>query len=262
MSLRINGKTTAKHQTSSSNAKSQIIIRQAHIWEAYRIGEIAAKTYFNTPLTKFLSPYRHKYPTHFVRGFKQRYQANLLNPRNLTFVACEASNPSYPIGYAQFLRIGNDEGAKKQIASRWSIGLLFLSWIFWLYCKVQAWLIPDKSVDPKALADFSEWEEAENEKHWNHVPERQNRWYAQSVVVETEFQGRGIGKLLMMEIIKKAEEEGVCVGLEASAPGEHMYRSVGFKLLGPFSELNMAIEKGGGIMMWSPSSWEAKEQPA
>lgn len=54
--------------------------------------------------------------------------------------------------------------------------------------------------------------------------------HAQSVVLRTEWQGRRIGKMLM------AEEEGVVGGLEASEPGERMYRKLGFELLGRFEK--------------------------
>lgn len=44
----------------------------------------------------------------------------------------------------------------------------------------------------------------------------------------------GVGKKLCAAVTQKAEEEGVVVGLEASAMGEWLYRSVGFELLKRF----------------------------
>ncbi|TVY26748.1 hypothetical protein LHYA1_G004710 [Lachnellula hyalina] len=259
MSLTINGQATTKAKASSTS-KSPIIIRQARLWEGRRIGEIAAKTYYDTPLINFLSPYREKYPADYVRAFTERSQARLLNPRFISFVACEASNPSYAIGYGSFLRLGDDEGAKKHLASRKSLWLWALSWLFWAYCKILELTIGDKSADPKATAEFRSLIASDDEKYWNSIPERKNRWHAGSVVVGTEFQGRGIGKRLMAEVLRRAEGEGVCVGLEASGPGEHMYRSVGFQLLGRFNDRSQVIDNGavGGIMMWTPSSWETK----
>lgn len=258
MSLTMNGKTTTKAKVSSSSFESPIIIRQAHIWEGTRLGEIASTTHFNTPLTKFLAPYRQKYRSHYVRRFTERSQGRLLNPRCLTFVACEANNPSYAIGYAAFARFGDDEGAKKQIASRKSIWLWALSWLFWMFCKVLDWFVGgDKSVDPKHVAEFESWG-GPVEKQWS-FPERKNRWHACSVVVLPEFQGRGIGKKLMAGGMERAEKEGVCVGLEASGPGYHLYRSLGFKLLERFNTGPPDLrEEGGGVMMWTPSSWDTK----
>lgn len=259
MSLTTSGKTTTKEN--SSPPKSTIIVRQARLWEGYRIGEIAAKTYYDAPLTAFLSPYREKYSADYIRTFSERAQRRLLDPRNLSFVACEASDPSYAIAYAQFVRVGDDEGFKKQIASRKSLWLWVLSWLYWAYCKAWELAVGDKSADPKAMAEFESWITFENSAYWDE-PERENRWHAQSVVVGKEFQGRGIGKLLLREAMERAESEGVCVGLEASPPGEHLYRSLGFEILGRFNEKCQAIEGGplGGYMMWSPSSWTSKGQ--
>ncbi|TVY35938.1 hypothetical protein LOCC1_G008935 [Lachnellula occidentalis] len=263
MSLTVNGQTTTKAKPSSTS-KSPIIIRQARLWEGYQIGKIASITYYDTPLVNFLSPYRAKYPADYVRTYSERSQARLFNPRSLSFVACEASNPSHVIGYAQFLRLGDDGGAKRHLASRKSLWLWALSWLFWAYCKVLGLTIGDKSADPKAVAEFLSLVASDDDKYWKGVPERKNRWHAASVVVGKEFQGRGVGKRLMAEVIRRAESEGVCVGLEASGPGEHLYRSVGFQLLGRFSERSQVIDQGsagivGGVMMWSPSSW-APEQ--
>ncbi|TVY81066.1 hypothetical protein LSUE1_G005209 [Lachnellula suecica] len=256
MSLTMSGKTITQGKVSSVNSKPPIIIREAHIWEAYRMGEIAAKTYHDTPLTNFLSPYRQKYPSHYVRGCVHRNIMRFFNPRTLSLVACEASNPSYPIGYAQFIRLGDDEGAKRHVASRNSLWRWVLGWLFWAYYKVLFWAVGgDKSSEPKNLAAFESWPV---KVHWD-FPERKNRWHAQSVVVAAEFQGRGIGKKMMAEAIEKAESEGVCIGLEASPLGEHMYRSVGFKMISRYNEEALKIEEGGGFMMWTPSSWKIKE---
>jgi ribosomal protein S18 acetylase RimI-like enzyme len=99
-----------------------------------------------------------------------------------------------------------------------------LSWIFWTYCKILELVVGYQSADPKAVAESLSSITVDYEQYWKSFPERKNRWHAESVVIGTEFQGRGIGKLLMAEVIKRAESEGVCVGLEASAPGEYLYR--------------------------------------
>ncbi|KAF5861584.1 hypothetical protein ETB97_012834, partial [Aspergillus alliaceus] len=52
-------------------------------------------------------------------------------------------------------------------------------------------------------------------------------------------------------VLKRAGEEGVVVGLEASEDGERLYRSLGFELRGRFSMLVADIEEGG-VMMWRP----------
>jgi ribosomal protein S18 acetylase RimI-like enzyme len=101
----------------------------------------------------------------------------------------------------------------------------------------------------------------DDERYWNSFSERTNRWYVQSCVVLSEYQGMGIGKRMIREVTKRAEEEGVVIGLEASAEGYWMYKSVGFELLGRFDTPGMpdAPGEGGGIMMWSPKGWKGEK---
>jgi ribosomal protein S18 acetylase RimI-like enzyme len=78
------------------------------------------------------------------------------------------------------------------------------------------------------------------------------RWHVQSVVVSSKYQRRGLGRMLMSEVLRRAQEDGVVVGLEASGDGENLYRSLGFELRGRFS-MNLG-EVVGGVMMWSPKN--------
>ncbi len=61
----------------------------------------------------------------------------------------------------------------------------------------------------------------------------------------------------MGEVTRRAQEEGVPVGLESSAAGELLYRSVGFELLGRFEKGDFEQGKGG-VMMYKPKSWKEK----
>jgi len=252
-----NGKTT------TITTQSPIIIRRAHLTEAGHIGRIAARTYKDTPLTTFLAPHRFKYYSDYERGFIERAQKRMFEPRNLTFVACEASNPNIPIGFAQFFRFGDDEGAKRQIQSSsllWRLNIFVLGLLYGIWCRVIDWLAGgDKSVNPEAVAQFDSWSGEDFEKIWVSHEERKNRWHAQSVVVSPDFHRRQIGKRLMNEVLKRAEEDNVPVGLEASVKGEKLYNAMGFELLARFNEAQSAFEeRKGGFMMWSPSGWEKK----
>ncbi len=94
--------------------------------------------------------------------------------------------------------------------------------------------------------------------HWEGRKDRENRWHAQSVVVRKEFQGRKAGKRLMAEVIGRAENENVVVGLESSANGEMMYRSVEFELLGRFQGGNGFEGDSGGVMLYTPKARREK----
>lgn len=228
-----------------------IIIRPARLWEGKRIGQIAAKTYYDTGLTIFLSPHRAQHYSHYERGFYYRAQSRMFLPSTQSFVACEASNPDVAIGYAQFERLGDDAGYQAQIKRKDTYWLRFLAW-WWVYWqKINLFLSGgDKSASPEGLELFLSYVAEEEEVHWS-LPERKNRWEAMSVVVLEEYHGKGIGKMLMKKVLDMAEEEGVLVGLSASAHGVFLYKSVGFEFLAPFQHV-VHGDDGGGVMLYTP----------
>jgi GNAT superfamily N-acetyltransferase len=81
-------------------------------------------------------------------------------------------------------------------------------------------ILGDKASDPKALKVFFEWVMEDNEIYWKSHKARHNQWHVQSFVVLPMFQGKGVGKRLMAEVTKRAVEENVVIGLEASPEGE------------------------------------------
>lgn len=250
--------TSPAPQKTTSTSSEELIIQKARLWDGAEIGRIAATTYKITPLSHFLAPRRLQYPEDWERGFIQRAQKRLFDPRNLSFVVVTKSNPNLPVGYAQFIRFGDDEGARKQIEShsrfeRVMLRVLAILYTVWCWV-VLLWVGGDKTEDKRATAIFAGWSRDEWKTHWDSWPDRKNRWHAQSVVIREEFQGRKAGKRLMAEVIARAETENVVVGLEASAMGEAMYRSVGFELLAKFSGGNELEERAGGVMMYTPKA--------
>lgn len=244
-----------------SKPKPAIKIRQATLFEHLEMGRIASETYLDTDLTRLLSPYAGTYYSHYERGFQQRICKRMFDPRFLSFVGCVGGSNT-PISYIQIARWGDDEGARRQIASRDSWALWLLGWVYAVWCwGLDIVVGGDKCADPEALRLFAEWGEKDQEKYWNRFPDRTNRWYVQSCVVRSEYQGMGIGKMLMREVIARAEEEGLVIGLEASNEGFWMYKSVGFELLGRFDTPGNpdAAEEGGGIMMWTPKGWKGEK---
>lgn len=240
-----------------------ILIRPARLFEGHHVGRIAARTYNDQPLSKALAPRRAEFYGDYERGYKNRGQARLFSPRTVTLFAYEKSRPESPIGYVCFVRMGDDEAARKMdrdVGVTWRFLYFVLSWMWWAWVKVaDFWHGPDRASDPVAVGSFSIAVMEDEKTYWEGRPERANRWHAQSVVILPEYQGMGIGKRLMAEIIGRAESEGVIMGLEASAVGEGMYRNVGFELLGRFAPTNTIEGSGGGIMMRKPTSWKKVE---
>ncbi|KAF4626935.1 hypothetical protein G7Y89_g11218 [Cudoniella acicularis] len=241
--------TSPSLSSSTTTTPTGILIRPASLHHFYQIGALAAKTHAHTPLTAFLAPYRPAHPTHFILTFQQRTLSRLLNPRNLIFIAVTRSHPSTVIGFVQFVRLGTDAGAQAQIASSSWMRRVML-WILRLVLGLLVWvwnvlLGGDKSANPAALDAFFKLADKNDKEHFIDYKngERRNRWHVQSCVVAREWNGKGIGKRLMAEVIQRAERENVIVGVEATDEGEWLYRKVGFRLESRYGEL----EECGGV---------------
>ncbi|KAG0651139.1 hypothetical protein D0Z07_2479 [Hyphodiscus hymeniophilus] len=251
-------KTSASSLASPKASRSKIIIRQAHLWEAPALGKIAAASYDIYPktLSSWLNPYRHKYWGDYEGGFIERQWQRSFNPRILTFVAVDADAPNVPVGYVGFDRKGSDDGAKRLIASQDTYLLRILGWIFWIYYLIKSWVVgKSRANDPERLREFNA-ANAETETDYWASEGRQNRWHVLSMVVKKDWQKRGIGSMLMAEVIARSEEEGVIVGLEASEQGEPLYRRVGFELLARFKPIFAVMTDAdpnvGGHFMYTP----------
>ena len=229
-----------------------VIIRSAILSDVSSMASIAYRAYFNDPSEVFRAPKRHQYLQEYERNFRQRIRARFLNPRALSIVAVLASAPSHPIACAQFVRVGDDAPALRQIASRDTYRLRGLAWYYWAENHITNHFWPDRSTDPKAVQESNGWRVQDDEKYWNSA-ERANRWHALNVVVAPEWQGKGVGKLLMGGILERAREEGVIVGMEANSAGERLYGALGFRLLGRFCKTPEGM-RGGGVMLYEPTS--------
>ncbi|KAJ5092704.1 hypothetical protein N7456_008565 [Penicillium angulare] len=218
------------------------------------VGHIAATEYFNSELNSFLCPHRHKHPDHVTRRFIQMIQGRSLDPRNIGFVATDVLDPSKPVAYAQFIRLGNDQAAVQLLANQSSIWLTLKGWWFKIHTSMVNFLWPDRSVDPATMSTFMKSVHHDTRLYWGSPEmENMNRWHTQSLVVSSSYQRLGIGRRLMDEVLRRAQDEGVIVDLEASEDGEKLYRSLGFQMRGPFSMVLPRVGLMlGGFMMWTP----------
>ncbi|KAM5364634.1 hypothetical protein ACJZ2D_011415 [Fusarium nematophilum] len=219
--------------------------------------------YWNSPIHHhFIAPRAEEHPEDMTRAFSQKLRRRLLTPNNVTLVACLSSDPSVLVGFSQFTRLGNDAGAKQVARSKgpWTrIWIHILAWYFWLYDTVDNFIWKDRVTDFTNQQIVEAWFTKDNKRYWEAHPERSNRWHANSVVVAPEWQGNGIGKMLMAEVLTWAQNEMVVVGLTSSPHGEHLYKKLGFEMLGDFY-MRVGDEEGGGIMIWYPEGWERQKR--
>jgi ribosomal protein S18 acetylase RimI-like enzyme len=213
----------ASSSTKDLTDSSSFIIRPAKLTEYKALGQIAASTYFSSALEGFLYPHRVEHYADYERGYEHRALTLMLDPRMISMVACKAATPDIPIAYIHFKRMGDDEGAKEQLKRKGNVMLWVARWLIWAwFLLITAVTGGNQSADPEAFRLFRSWQETTNKIDWQPFKERENRWHVCSFVVRTEFQGRGLGKRLMAEVIKYAEKENVVIGLESSPEGEFM----------------------------------------
>lgn len=237
----------------------EVFLRPAQLSDISRMAVLNTQTYWNSQIYHhFLAPRAEEYPEDLTRIFRQKLRRRLLTPNNVTIVACQHVEPFDIVGFSQFTRLGRDFVAKEALVTIGSLKhfrLYILAYYFWLYDIVDNFLWKDRVTNFKNLKTSETWFAKDNEKYWEPYPDRENRWHANSVVVGPEWQGRGIGRLLMSEVLKWAQRDMVVVGLMSSPHGEYLYRKMGFDMLGEFHH-NVANEKGGGVMIWYPDGWQ------
>ena len=253
---------SAKGLTVSPSPQSDetFLIRRMRHADIPQMAVIATSEYFDSDLNAFLCPHRREYPDHLVRRFKQMMLGRYYNARSIGFVAAKPSSPHMPIAYAQFIRLGNDEAALRLIAQQSSFWRTVQNWWLQIQMSIVNFFWPDRSINPDAMRRFDKAAEHDAQQYWDSANMKArygNRWHVQSVVVSSPYQRQGIGRILMGEVLQKAQDEGVVVGLEASGDGEKLYRQLGFGMRGPFSLI--IGQPVGGIMMWKPKKIEYNE---
>ncbi|KAE8151517.1 hypothetical protein BDV25DRAFT_152511 [Aspergillus avenaceus] len=246
--------------TSPQGKEKTFFTRPMEMKDIPQAARLAATEYTGTELSTWLCPRHQEYPDDFYRRFVRMLKERYINPRSLGFVTVPASNPQTPVAYALFMRLGDDDIAKRYIATRSSWWRTLQSLWFSCWTWIESFIWRDRITDNDALATFEKSEKADQMRYWD-SPEMKakygSRWHTLSVVVSSACQRRGLGKHLMNEVLRRAEDEGVVVGLEASKDGEKLYQSLGFELRGRFG---LSLKRPvGGIMMWTPKTLHSCE---
>ena len=63
---------------------------------------------------------------------------------------------------------------------------------------------------------------------WDTARQRSPSWYIESMAVDPQWQGRGVGRMLVQEGMQLAESEGVCASVISAEGKEEFYRRGGF----------------------------------
>jgi ribosomal protein S18 acetylase RimI-like enzyme len=243
-----------------TTANQQFIIRNIRLSDIPTLAIHNTEAFWENPVTKLINPRKDLHPDDVIRGYRESIRRLTFNPRNIGFVVCLASDPTTPLGFAHFKRLGNDRSALDFIRSRgaWTrLSFFLLSYFFWVYDSVVNYIQPNRAINKEAGKVFGEWNKDDNERYWKPYPERSSRWQALGIVVSPKWQGKGIGRMLVTEGLKQAQKDDLIMGLGSSPEGMHLYKKLGFKLLGDFTH-RIGDDEGGGIMIWYPQGYSKK----
>ena len=218
-------------------------LRRAALSDIPCMASLAASAYLSSPRRDFLSPGCYAYLGEHTYGYSQRIRYRMLSPRCASVIAI--SSTGLPVGYAQFVRHGNDPAALEHERRGNTWGFAFTK--LWLYARF-AWdylTFKDRSASPQAMKLLM----ASGDFWRGEIP---RRWHAQSVVVSPGHQRRGIGKALMEETMERSRKEGVPLGLEATPKGEQLYTKLGFELKRRLEMVIEGEERWGLMVYWPP----------
>lgn len=241
----------------------RFILRPATFFDLNQIALVAIAAYKDGPVFKYLNPNATQYPQDVHISFLQTVTKAYLDARHLTLVACSSDSPDVVLAYGMYDRRGDDAGVAKFVHERsWMerMGRWLLSCILPVSFKLYNFIWPDRATSKANNEVFSHSIKMDKERYWSPVvfPRRRNHWHVGSIIVLPEYQGRGIGRLLMEYILDRAGKEGLPAGLTASPAGERLYRKLGFAMLGDFWTRVAGEEDGdgGGHMIWWPEGVE------
>ena len=88
------------------------------------------------------------------------------------------------------------------------------------------------------------------------LPDIKQYWEIDHVSVNPDYQGNGIGKIMMKEIQKVAQKDNLPIVLIATKSGRFLYQKVGFVDKGPFHAAGLTLD----TMVWYPPNSSQSEE--
>jgi ribosomal protein S18 acetylase RimI-like enzyme len=220
-------------------------------------------------LSDFLAPDRAKYPLSW-RQHALNIQRNKYYQSNTRSFVCVAdtdddfAHVGEILGYARWVRRLSKEDAA---ADPWTRSISVLeraeSWLRWAELKWEETLRINPAVSWARKAAFMRSIVASTE----FAPIYTGTYlYLDSLAVAPEYQRRGVARRLVDWGLQHAQtetEERVAVGkaplpvaLVSTAPGLHLYRSLGFKVLGWEDDSFLDVSADGGSnMVWDTTGY-------
>jgi ribosomal protein S18 acetylase RimI-like enzyme len=220
-------------------------------------------------LLDFLAPDRAKHPLSWRQYALNVMRINHYKPNTWSFVCVADTNDDFAkageiLGYAIWARrASKEDAASDPWMRRISVLESAESWLQWAEFKWEKMLRTNPAVSPARQDTFMRSVITST----GFGPVRTaTHWYLESLAVAPEFQRRGVARTLVdwgLQRAKTETEERVTAGkaplpvaLIGTAPGLHLYRSLGFKVVGWEDDSFMdAPAVGGSNMVWDSTGY-------
>lgn len=116
--------------------------------------------------------------------------------------------------------------------------------------KVHAIIWPNRACDP-AKEDVLQRADVFIEQAW--TGPRSESWYLDFLAVHPNYQGKGIGRKLVLWGLERAEQEGICASVISAWGKDAFYQKCGFNIQdgrAGAGEGNPLADVSGGNMWW------------
>jgi GNAT superfamily N-acetyltransferase len=241
----------------SSTTKQPLIhVRQATLAEQPSIARLAARGFHDDVLFgHIIHPYRHAYPSHMSRYWLSRNLMAHFDPGHRINVAIAVpsaydSHEKRIVGVIHWSRIAPSPA--DNYAAGWGYSWWHAGQILHFLVANVVWLAyntiwRNRAADP-AHERIIEASEASGclDHIWDPARNRCPSWYIESMAVDPDWQGKGVGRLLVEDGLKLAESEGVSASVIAADGKEDFYRKCGFDT-GPVGRSGMGDDKNNPL---------------
>ena len=226
-----------------------ITIRPARLIDHFAIARLNTRAFFDDILFgQTIHPYRHRYPTDSDIYWISRNLVSHFDYSHVFLVAClqAPDGKEKIVGQAHWCRIGlsaEDNWRAGWGLRRWDPRRLLqplvsgLVWFVGLF-------VENRAADPK-LESIVEKSYGYLDHVWDAEKKRCPSWYIESMAVDPDFQGRGIGKLLIQQGLAIADGEAVSASVISADGKEEFYQKCGFET-GPVARSG----EGEGNPLW------------
>ncbi|ORY59963.1 acyl-CoA N-acyltransferase [Pseudomassariella vexata] len=201
-------------------------LRYASYSELPEIAHVMALAFFDDNLFgDIVHPHRNQFPNDVDLYWLRRARVNFWDYRWRWVVAVDRdkNGKEVIVGIAQWERLG--DGGKK-MECWWFDPRNLLKPLSCTAMGLHTLIWPNRASDPidediveRAYPCFGDV--------WS--GERAESWYLEYLALHPDFQGKGLGRMLVKWGLDRAEEEGICASVASTRGKDRFYQKVGFE---------------------------------